>query len=52
MRLELEGKNVLITGGASGIGRAAAELFAAEGANLALVDIAGDKLAEVAAGLW
>jgi NAD(P)-dependent dehydrogenase (short-subunit alcohol dehydrogenase family) len=51
MRLELEGKNVLITGGASGIGRAAAEFFAAEGANLALVDIAEDRLTEVVAGL-
>lgn len=51
MRLELDGKNVLITGAASGIGRAAAALFAEEGANLALVDIDADGLGEVAAEL-
>ncbi len=36
MHLNLEGRNVLITGGSMGIGRACAQLFAAEGANLAL----------------
>jgi NAD(P)-dependent dehydrogenase (short-subunit alcohol dehydrogenase family) len=51
MRLDLEGKNVLITGGASGIGRAAAEMFAAEGSNLALVDVAADRLSDVASDL-
>src|SRR5580698_3131239 len=51
MRLDLEGKNVLITGAASGIGRAAAEMFAAEGANLALVDIAADRLSDLARDL-
>lgn len=35
----LAGKIVAITGAASGIGRAAADAFAAEGAHLALVDI-------------
>jgi NAD(P)-dependent dehydrogenase (short-subunit alcohol dehydrogenase family) len=51
MRLDLEGKNVLITGAASGIGRAAAMLFAEEGSNLALVDIAEDRLNDVASEL-
>jgi NAD(P)-dependent dehydrogenase (short-subunit alcohol dehydrogenase family) len=34
----LAGRRILITGAASGIGRATAELFAAEGAALALID--------------
>jgi NAD(P)-dependent dehydrogenase (short-subunit alcohol dehydrogenase family) len=34
----LQGKSVIITGAASGIGRAAAQLFAAEGARLIIVD--------------
>jgi NAD(P)-dependent dehydrogenase (short-subunit alcohol dehydrogenase family) len=51
MRLDLEGKNVLITGAASGIGRAAAMLFAEEGSNLALADIAEDRLNDVASEL-
>ena len=40
----LKGKTVLITGAANGIGRAAATVFAAEGANLALVDIDREAL--------
>lgn len=36
--MRLAGRRVLITGGASGIGRACAELFAQEGAALALLD--------------
>jgi NAD(P)-dependent dehydrogenase (short-subunit alcohol dehydrogenase family) len=51
MHLDLDGKNVLITGAASGIGRAAADMFAAEGANLALVDVAADRLSDVARDL-
>jgi NAD(P)-dependent dehydrogenase (short-subunit alcohol dehydrogenase family) len=37
MDLHLDGKNVLITGGSKGIGRAAAEVLAGEGCNLVLV---------------
>ena len=35
----LVGRRILVTGGASGMGRAIAELFAAEGAGLALMDL-------------
>lgn len=44
----LEGKNVVISGGAAGAGGAASEIFAREGANVAIVDIqeeAGSALA-------
>lgn len=41
-----EGKVVVITGAAGGIGRAAALRFAAEGASIVAVDLEGDGLAE------
>lgn len=44
----LEGKNAIITGASSGIGRATAKKFAQEGANVALVSRSEDKLREVA----
>lgn len=49
MDLGLMGKNVLITGGSMGIGRASAHLFAAEGANVALTARTDSILQEVAA---
>jgi NAD(P)-dependent dehydrogenase (short-subunit alcohol dehydrogenase family) len=51
MARELEGRSVIITGGASGIGGACARLFAAQGAQLTLVDRDEGKLAALAAQL-
>jgi 3-oxoacyl-[acyl-carrier protein] reductase len=42
------GSVVLITGAASGMGRATAEVFAAEGAHVACTDIAAESVREVA----
>ena len=50
-RGRLAGRHVLITGAASGIGRATARAFAAEGAALALLDLHAAPLAAVAAEL-
>lgn len=46
MQIDLTGKNALITGGASGIGRACAIVLAQAGAQIALVDVNETGMAE------
>lgn len=41
MELRLDGRRAVITGGASGIGRAIAELFAGSGADVTILDLGG-----------
>ena len=45
MDLKLAGKTALITGGSKGIGRATAEIFAAEGCNVIIVSRSAEALA-------
>ena len=47
----LNGKTVIVTGGAGGIGRAGAELFAADGAHVIIADIDEKKGKETAAAI-
>ena len=51
MTQELAGKVAIVTGGASGIGRATVELFAAEGAKVVLADVNDAQGEALAAGL-
>lgn len=45
----LAGKKIVITGAASGIGRAAAELMVTEGASVLIADLDGDAASNTAA---
>ncbi|MCV7228499.1 SDR family NAD(P)-dependent oxidoreductase [Mycolicibacterium komossense] len=49
--MEINGKKVVVIGGASGMGRASAELLAAKGASVAILDREGSDGKEVADGL-
>jgi len=48
--MKLEGKVAIVTGAASGFGRAIAERFVLEGAKLVMADINGEGVSEVASG--
>jgi NAD(P)-dependent dehydrogenase (short-subunit alcohol dehydrogenase family) len=51
MDLKLGGKTALITGGSKGIGRATAEILAAEGCNVIIVSRSADSLAAAKAAI-
>src|SRR4051794_17076180 len=51
MDLKLAGKTALITGGSKGIGRATAEIFAAEGCNVILVSRSAETLTAAKAAI-
>ena len=51
MGQEISGKVAIVTGGASGLGRATVELFAREGAKVVIADVDTARGAELAAQL-
>lgn len=51
MDLGLKGKKVILTGGSRGLGRAALDLFAQEGCDVAFFSRSADQVAETVAAL-
>ena len=49
--MKMQGKTVIVTGAANGIGRAIAQRFAAEGANVVVNDVDAAKVEQVTAGI-
>ena len=49
--MKLENKKAIITGGASGMGKATAELFSREGASIAILDINKEEEIDTTGGL-
>jgi NAD(P)-dependent dehydrogenase (short-subunit alcohol dehydrogenase family) len=49
--MRFDGKNAVVTGGASGIGRASAEILAARGAHVSVLDVAKSDGEQVCAGI-
>jgi sorbose reductase len=47
-RFSVKGKKIIVTGGARGIGKCVASCLAAEGAEIAILDLSGDLAKEVA----